>query len=330
MRELRFRGKTTTNGMWIAGFYACIPDGIYGPDRHWIGIKKCEGRFPTMLQVDPETVGQFTGKLDKNGKKIFEGDIVKTKYGRLCVVCWRSSIGLACWDLDPVNMRENIRNTCAPNDYDLWVSKNLEVVGNIHDNPEMLINNPSIDVLKGEETMSNEKMKVGLSFNGKSVEVELTQEQLKELGLIEEKKKTGYERVEPYKDYWTVMSNGDVMPWVDSCTCGVDRIYEQADYYSDRIIAENNARVDKLMRQLRRFAAENGGIPSKEDWEKRDIPKYVIEYNHSIKKIDISPWFFKQMPGVVYFKSKEACKKAIEEFKDELLWYFTEYQAMLY
>lgn len=184
--------------------------------------------------------------------------------------------------------------------------------------------------------MSNEKMKVGLSFNGKRVEVELTQEQLKELGLVEEKKKTGYERVEPCKDYWTVMSNGYVLSLVDPHTRDDNKIYELANYYSSQTVAENNARADKLMRQLRRFAAENGGIPSKEDWTKKhnafvdSHKKYVIEYDHDTKKIKVGHWIYLQEPGVVYFKSEEACEKAIEEFKDDLLWYFTEYQAMLY
>ncbi|WP_407450031.1 hypothetical protein [Fibrobacter sp.] len=184
--------------------------------------------------------------------------------------------------------------------------------------------------------MANEKMKVGLSFNGKSVEVELTQEQLKELGLIEEKKKTGYERVERYDTYYapTIVSN---RTGYTDMHCGYDDLqYNRADYYSDATISQNNARADCLMRRLRRFAAENGGIPSVEDWEKRNDfneaghRKYVIEYDHFYKKLEVGHWLCRQEPGLVYFKSYEACEKAIEEFKSDLIWYFTEYQAMLY
>ena len=141
MREIRYRGRTKLGEMWVMGYFVPHDKETYifteNQIHRGIGLDGwlncCQ-----MYEVDPLTVGQFTGKLDKYGKKIFEGDIVKTKYGRLCVVCWHSSIGLACWDLDPVKTRENIRNTSAPNDYDLWVSNNLEVVGNIHDYPEML------------------------------------------------------------------------------------------------------------------------------------------------------------------------------------------------
>ena len=178
--------------------------------------------------------------------------------------------------------------------------------------------------------MANEKMKVGLSFNGKSVEVELTQEQLKELGLVEEKKKTGYEKVEKGRFYLWVAGVGTPHCDSDSRLSTDNERYYAANYYSDETIAENNARADKLMRQLRRFAAENGRIPSAEDWENPLVSKYTIEYDHAVNKLDYCLWFNKQMSGVVYFNSKKACEKAIEEFKDELTWYFTEYQAMLY
>lgn len=183
---------------------------------------------------------------------------------------------------------------------------------------------------------SNEKMKVTLTLNGKQAEVEFTKEQLVALGLVEEKEKTGYERVKRNDLYYIAQIDGgatmirDTNHSVDECW------YTNAAYYSNQTVAENNARADTLMRQLRRFAAENGGIPSAEDWIRKhdgcnpSHAKYVVEYDHINKKFEVSSWVFMQKPGVVYFKSKEACEKAIEEFKDELIWYFTEYQAMLY
>lgn len=89
----------------------------------------------------PETVGRWTGLVDKNSKKIFEGDIVKTKYGRLCIVVWFSTPTYCGWDLKPVNTMDNCNHTKAPDSYDLWKRKNLEVVGNVYDNQ---------DILKGE------------------------------------------------------------------------------------------------------------------------------------------------------------------------------------
>lgn len=80
------------------------------------------------VNIIPETITEYTGLKDKNGTKIFAGDIVKTKYGRLCEVRWFSSPCSQCWDLIPIEATQK-----APDSYDVRASKNLEVVGNVHD-----------------------------------------------------------------------------------------------------------------------------------------------------------------------------------------------------
>ena len=92
----------------------------------------------TMVEVIPETVGQFTGLLDKNGKKIFEGDIVKTEFGRLCTVVWFSSRAFCGWDLATIKTVENCVHTKPPTSVNLFKSDCLKIVGNIHDNPELM------------------------------------------------------------------------------------------------------------------------------------------------------------------------------------------------
>lgn len=77
MRKILFRGKRIDNGEWVYGYY-----GVFG-DTHQIFVPNAEARFcgkqiyGAWHIVDPETVGEFTGFMDKNGTKVFEGDIVQ-------------------------------------------------------------------------------------------------------------------------------------------------------------------------------------------------------------------------------------------------------------
>ena len=122
MREILFRGKRADNGDWSYGYT------VKGNDKKYqmfiaasIGVGFFTGGI-IAYEVLPETVGQFTGLCDKNGKKIFEGDIVESPHGTRGVVEWH-------------------RATCAflVNIVDDWRTMDdcpYEVVGNIYDNLE--------------------------------------------------------------------------------------------------------------------------------------------------------------------------------------------------
>lgn len=120
VREILFRGKRLDNGKWVDGYY--IPDG----DKAYIG----QSFGMQFYEVDAYTVGQYTGLTDRNGKRIWEGDIVR--YG--------DNIHLAIFEKRAGNAYFGI----VMDEQETWgfcpsvPSNKMEVIGNIHDNPELL------------------------------------------------------------------------------------------------------------------------------------------------------------------------------------------------
>lgn len=141
MRKIKFRGVSTDEGKWLVG--AFIPN----------GNSPCIAPFGELFHLEeviPDTVGEFTGMLDKNGKEIYEGDILKghTNKWRLeskpvphefvGYVRWESQcdVGLQ-WVLTSMDSMGssplNLYAHCCAIDYSTGI-----IIGNIHDNPELL------------------------------------------------------------------------------------------------------------------------------------------------------------------------------------------------
>ena len=169
-------------------------------------------------------------------------------------------------------------------------------------------------------------MKAKLIIEGKEFEVEISKEEYKKIQTTQNKK-TGYERVSPDEAFYYASSQGPAEIGFDTHDYIDDDYYKSANYYSSRIVAENNARADKLMRQLRRFAVENK--KNEINWWDNTINKYYIRYDCESKKLGISSNSFFRKYGTLYFDSRTAAEAAIEEFHDELMWYFTEYKDSL-
>lgn len=171
-------------------------------------------------------------------------------------------------------------------------------------------------------------MKVELKVNDKSVQAEISEEQLKELGLIEERSRTGYERVEVEETYYLVEVDDEITNMKHNGQLDRD-CYDVGNYYSDKTIAENNARADRLLRQLRQWQAQNDEPISVEDWNNESKKKWFIIYSYSSEEMYAEYYYIMRLPNTIYFATKEKAEEAIEVFRDELLWYFTEYVQRL-
>ena len=160
-------------------------------------------------------------------------------------------------------------------------------------------------------------------------DTEVSGMELKEILDVEEKEKnkTGYERVGKGESYYTINIFKEVVSFTDD---EFSEIYTETSYFNDENLVENIARAERLKYQLRRYAALNGGIPSPVDWQNIEIEKYFIDYLYHIKSIKSGVTRLYRGFGQIYFKNEEACKKAMVIFKDELIWYFTEFEEQLY
>ena len=92
---------------------------------------------------------------------------------------------------------------------------------------------------------------------------------------------------------------------------------------------ENNARADRLLRQLRQWQALNDKPISVEDWNNESKKKWFIIYSYSSEEMYAEYYYIMRLPNTIYFTTKEKAEEAIEVFRDELLWYFTEYVQRL-
>ena len=169
-------------------------------------------------------------------------------------------------------------------------------------------------------------MKAKLIIEGKEIEVEISEEEYKKLQPSEEKK-TGYERVPENHDFYYECAVGGVESGFDEHCCVDDDCYDVANYYSSETVAENNARADKLMRQLRRFSVEHR--EDEVNLNNANTQKHCIYYDYENDKLGTGLALCLKFFGVICFDSRKATQAAIDEFHDELIWYFTEYKDSL-
>lgn len=145
MDRYLFRGKLLDNGEWVTGFYHVVTKGAHlSPieNSHCVTTYKVLKNGEIILtgchDVEPATVGQCTGLHDKNGKLIYEGDIVKLHYGtglenKISRVTYQD----LRWVLADIKNDDYY----ATYDFELlgsYKGTGMEIIGNIHDNPELV------------------------------------------------------------------------------------------------------------------------------------------------------------------------------------------------
>ena len=166
-------------------------------------------------------------------------------------------------------------------------------------------------------------MKATLIVEGKEFPIEINDPELQK--LIAPPKKTGYERVADSYAYYFANSFNNIIAMNHEGDDANVR-YKDGNYYSSAVVAENNARADKLMRQLRRFAVENRN--SESSWSS-STGKWSIAYGYEDKKLAVDFEAYWKYFGGIYFDTEEIARLAINTFRDELIWYFTEYKDSL-
>ena len=135
-REILFRGKRADNGEWIEGYF--LPGNERQSLRPCIFVYHPETQNFECFDIDIDTLGEYTGLTDKNGTRIFEGDIVRYEnyepfYDRSYLT--KDKVVFADGEFTPIPKQYNCED-----DYYSYEFRNFEVIGNIYDNPELLKN----------------------------------------------------------------------------------------------------------------------------------------------------------------------------------------------
>ena len=132
-REILFRGKRTDNGEWVDGYLCECHHKDTG--KYDYAIQEMFENGYIMHEVIPETVGQYTGLTDKNGRKIFEGDILGAHLDvnypeneTIAVIVWANN----AWCIQELGAEPDIIGD------DELKNDGWEIIGNIYDNPELL------------------------------------------------------------------------------------------------------------------------------------------------------------------------------------------------
>ena len=132
MRKIKFRGKRIDSGKWIFGGLLYSGNDTFIVERIMYRDNHCN--VAGSFRVDPKTVGQFTERKDKNGKEVYEGDIVKNHHNIPRKIIFEDG----CFVMQDIQKREDGKQyTDFMALYKFIWNDGYEIIGNIFDNPEL-------------------------------------------------------------------------------------------------------------------------------------------------------------------------------------------------
>lgn len=158
-------------------------------------------------------------------------------------------------------------------------------------------------------------------LNGRVVEIELTEEQVIALS----KRHTGWELVEENKRFWMLGIDGTICNWKKEGDKFDAKLFAKANYFSDEKLSNDVDRAQRLQRYLWRRSAE---LCNKTDWNKTD-KQYYIDYDYTFHTLTVRNCSSRRHFGQVYFDTYDHAKQIMGEYRDDLLWYFTEFETRI-
>ena len=161
-------------------------------------------------------------------------------------------------------------------------------------------------------------MKVTITKDGKSVEAEIPDELFEKLF---EDKKTGYERVNRGSHYYGINAMINAQCFTEDTGSYEKGLYDSGNYFSDKSVAENMARAQRLWNRIHRRAVEL----CEPIYQRKDGSLYTICFDPQDNKIFADDWVTRHF-GEIYFDTEEHGNQVINEFHDELFWYFTQFK----
>lgn len=160
------------------------------------------------------------------------------------------------------------------------------------------------------------KFEIKNKDTGKIVEIELSEEQVKELGIQNKTKMTGWERVDIDKKYFSINEYGDIELCTDERDYFDDNLYNRAIYFSTQEKGNEIDKIQTLWRKIQRFADENNEY--KIDWNNIKQEKYLIQYDYEDNMLYWNRSYKSLVLNSVFFTSSSICGRAIEIFEDEI------------